>query len=179
MAAQTGAAKKETYDALVVLLYDELRRRARRQLRGERADSLQPTLLVHEVYERLLSYQMGYVNRDHFLNVAAVAMRRFLIERARRKSADRRGGRQQLLTLDESLGATAADVDPDLLIDIDRALVALAPEQVRMIELRFFAGCTIEETAAAMGINFETAKKRWRVVKVLLLQALSSKPSAS
>src|SRR5262245_28427457 len=174
MGEQSGSARKDTYDALVELLYGELKRVARRQLRAEHADSLRPTGLVHDVYERLMPYRMPYDNREHFLNVAATAMRRILIERARRLSAQRRGARINPTTVDEALSGLAPAVDPVLLIDIDRALATLRAEQVQMTELRFFAGLTLEETADAMGIKVETAKKRWRVIKALLFMELSA-----
>ena len=176
MHEQTGSARKQTYDALVELMYGELKRVARGQLRQERADSLHPTRLVHDVYDRLLQYRMPFDNREHFLSAAATAMRRVLVERARRVTAQRRGGRVAPATLDESLSAAVLPVDPGLVIDVDRALTTLREEQVRMTELRFFAGCTIEETAQAMGIKVETAKKRWRVIKTLLFRELSAHP---
>ena len=172
MAGESGESRKVTYDEVVSLVYADLRRRARQHLRGERADSLRPTILVHEAYERLLRYRMPYQNRQHFLNVAATAMRRFLIERARRISAQRRGGRRANTTLDVDTAAGALIAHPELLIDIDRALGGLRAEQVTLTELRFFAGFTIEETADIMGLNVETAKKRWRVIKVLLARNL-------
>lgn len=172
MADQNGPPRKQTYDELVVLLYDELKRTARQQLRGERADSMQPTRLVHDVYDRLLAYRMTFVNREHFLSVAATAMRRVLIERARRLSADRRGGRQAHDTIDETLNVAVTSMDPDDLLDLDRAMGVLTPEQVQLTELRFFAGCTMEETASTMGLNIETARKRWVVIKTLLFHEL-------
>lgn len=174
LAGQSGQARKQTYDDLVVLMYDELKRRARQQLRSERADSMQPTRLVHDVYDRLLAYRMPFLNREHFLSVAATAMRRVLIERARRLSADRRGGRVAPKTLDDAVPVAAASMDPDLLLDVDRAMEILTPAQVQLTELRFFAGCTMEETAAAMGLKVETAKKRWQVVRALLFQHLQA-----
>ena len=92
MESEAGDERKRIYDQLVTLVYQDLRRRARQQLIGHRADSLQPTVLVHEAYERLLQYRMPYQNREHFLNVAATAMRRVLIEHARKITAAKRGG---------------------------------------------------------------------------------------
>lgn len=172
MACERGPSRKATYDALVALVYDDLRRHAQRQLRRERADSWRPTILVHEAYDRLLHYRMPYQNRQHFLSVAATAMRRCLIERARRISARRRGGRQANTTIDEETAPGTLVANPDLLIDIDRALDTLRPEQAQLVELRFFVGFTIEETAGIMGLKLETAKKRWRVVKALLMHQL-------
>jgi RNA polymerase sigma factor (TIGR02999 family) len=153
MERETGSAGKHTYDELVSLVYDDLRRQARGYLRRERADSVQATVLVHEAYQRLLPYRMAYQDRNHFLNVAATAMRRFLIERARRLSAVRRGSRQHNTTLDDCLDVSSLVADPDLLLDIERALEQLTPDQVRLTELRFFAGFTIEEAVGLMAVK--------------------------
>jgi RNA polymerase sigma factor (TIGR02999 family) len=175
MSCQSGDARKRIYDDIVSRLYQDLRRRARLQLNRERADSFQPTILVHEAYERMLEYHMAFENREHFLNAAATAMRRILIERARRLNSAKRGNRQVNASLDE--GSTAASQlahDPSLLLDIDRALTNLRPDQVQLVELRFFVGYTIEETAEIMGLRRETAKKRWEVIKTLLYDKLSN-----
>jgi len=172
MATQSGAARKVTYDEVMGLVYDELRRKARGFLRSERADSLQPTALVHAVYERLLQDKMSYADRRHFYGMAATAMRRILIERARRISALRRGSRQTPDVITDDTPAVAILADPDLLLAIDRAMAALTPDQVRLTELRYYVGLTIEEAANVMDLNVETAKKRWRVIKGLLLAEL-------
>jgi len=174
MSRESGEVRKRTYDELVSLLYQDLRRGARLQLNRERADSLQPTILVHEAYERLLGYRMPFENREHFLNAAATAMRRILIERARRLSSAKRGNRQVSATLDEECTAVSQlSHDPELLIDIDRALNTLRPDQVQLVELRFFIGYTLEEAAEIMGLNREAAKKRWETIKTLLYDKLS------
>jgi len=174
LAGQEGAARKQSYDRLISLIYDDLRRRARQQMRHEWDwNTLQPTALVHEAYERLIHYDMGYENRDHFLNVAAAAMRRLLIDYARNKKSSKRGGDQERTLLDDGQTAICAlQQSPEQLIDLDNALEALRPEQVRLVELRYFVGLTMEETAAAMQIEVETLKKRWRVVKLLLYDRL-------
>jgi RNA polymerase sigma factor (TIGR02999 family) len=173
MADQSGAARKHAYDELVGLAYHELKRRAHRQLRGERADSLQPTILVHAVYERLLQYRMPYEDSRHFMNVAATAMRRLLVERARGKAAEKRGGGQRANTLNTECAVEALGEDPDLLLDIEAAMDVLTPEQARLTELRFFVGFSMPETADIMGLNPETAKKRWAVIKKLLSARLA------
>jgi RNA polymerase sigma-70 factor, ECF subfamily len=175
MAGESGEARKQTYDQLVMILYQDLRRRARLQVGHQLADSLQPTALVHEAYERLLNYQMSFHNREHFLNVAATAMRRLLIERARKTKASKRGGGQAGDLAEAASAVSALDKNPDLLIDIDRALQMLRPEQVQLTELRFFAGFTVEETAAIMGLKPETVKKRWEVVRTLLFHSLETR----
>lgn len=172
MATESGAARKVTYDAVMELVYDELRRKARGFLRHERADSLQPTALVHAVYERLLQDKMSYADRQHFYSMAATAMRRILIERARRLSALRRGARPVVDPITADTPAVAVLADPDLLLAIDQAMAVLTPEQVRLTELRYYVGLTIEEAAEVMELNVETAKKRWRVIKALLLDEL-------
>jgi len=172
MANESGASRKHTYDELVGLAYNELKRRARRQLRGERADSLQPTILVNAVYERLLQYRMPYEDSRHFMNVAATAMRRLLIERARAKAAEKRGRAQRAHTLHTESAIEALGENPDLLLDIEAAMDALTPEQVRLTELRFFVGFSMSETAEIMELNLETAKKRWAVIKKLLAARL-------
>jgi RNA polymerase sigma-70 factor (ECF subfamily) len=149
-----------------------LRRRATQQLGGERSNSIQPTVLVHEAYERLLDYHMSYQNRQHFLNVAATAMRRVLVERARKVGAAKRGAGQPKAVLDDLCVVTTLSESPELLIDINRALETLRPEQVQLTELRFFAGFTLEETAEIMGLKPETTKKRWEIVKTVLYDKL-------
>ena len=130
-------------DRLVPLVYDELRRVARRQLRGESpGHALQATALVHEVYLRLVDVdRMTLTNRAHFYGVAATLMRQILVDHARRQRADKRGGGVTVLSLDEALDA----------------LSAIDSRQCRVVELRFFAGLTIDEAAAALGIS----QPRW------------------
>lgn len=174
MAAAPPALRKDTFDALVDRVYDELRRRARAHLRHERSDSLQATALVNEVYQKLLHYEMPYTDRRHFFAVAGTAMRRLLIDHARRSSAARRGARQPETTFDADMPAMAVQTDPDLLLAIEEALSKLTPAQVQLTELRFFAGLTIQEAASVMGLNVETARKRWRVIKALLASELEA-----
>jgi RNA polymerase sigma-70 factor (ECF subfamily) len=173
MNSETGEPRKRTYDELVTIVYGDLQRRANRQLGGERADSLQPTLLVHEAYQRLLNYTMVFENREHFLNVAATAMRRVLVERARNLSAVKRGCRPVAVTLGDIDVIGALTETPERLIDLDRALDSLKPQQIQLTELRFFAGFTLEETADLMGLKLETVKKRWEVVRTLLFDRLA------
>lgn len=173
LSAESGTARKQTYDELVSLVYDELRVRASRSLRHEAAGhSLQPTLLVHETYERLAGYRMAFENRAHFLNVAATAMRRLLVDRARRVRARRRGGDLVATTFSAAMAASADGLEPELLLDLDRAVDTLSPEQIRLTELRFYAGFTLQEAADVLGVTYETAKKRWRVIKARLLDQL-------
>ncbi len=171
-ADDTGAA------ALLQLLYGELRAMAGKRLQGERAaHTLQPTALVHEAYLRLEQQRSRFQNRQHFLALAARAMRRVLVDHARRKVAYKRGGeaiRVTLSGLEEAPGVVvSADVDP---IDLDRALERLArldERQVRVVELRFFAGATVDETALALEVSTATVEREWRMARAWLRRALS------
>jgi RNA polymerase sigma factor (TIGR02999 family) len=162
-------------DALLPDVYAELRRRAAAYLRRERpGQTLQPTALVHEAYLRLQHDRPDrWRNRAHFCAIAAQAMRRILIERARSRAAAKRGGAPARVTLDEGMAAgEAASVD---LLALDRALdelAAISPEQARVIELRYFGGLTIEETAEAMGTSPATVKRHWTVARAWLARAL-------
>jgi RNA polymerase sigma factor (TIGR02999 family) len=166
-------------DHLVPLVYDELRRVARRCLRGETpGHALQATALVHEVYLRLVDVdRMTFTSRAHFFGVAATVMRQILVDDARRQRADKRGGGVTMLSLDEaSPAAWTSSVD---VLALDQALDALAAidaRQCRVVELRFFAGLTIDEAAIALGISSATVEREWAVAKAWLFRRLS--PSA-
>jgi RNA polymerase sigma factor (TIGR02999 family) len=128
---------------------------------------------VHEAYERLIHYDMDYEDRSHFLNVAAAAMRRLLVDHARNRKASKRWGDLKRTLIDGDITAVAAAQQrPEELIDLDRAVQSLSPEQIKLVELRYFLGLTVEETADIMQIQVETLKKRWRVVKLLLYDKL-------
>lgn len=175
LSSETGATRKRTYDELIGLVYEDLRRRAHAQVGREfSGHSLQATALVHEAYEAMIGYQMPFENRQHFLNVAAKAMRRLLIDRARRLSAEKRGSRKPAEEIKDH-HALAEAQDPDTMIAIDEILSGLRPEQVQLIELRYFAGLTVEETATAMGLEIETVKKRWQTTRVILFDKLTAK----
>jgi RNA polymerase sigma-70 factor, ECF subfamily len=174
MKSETGETRKHTYDELVTIVYGDLRRRASRQMAGERADSLRPTLLIHAAYERMLNYNMDFENSEHFLNVAATAMRRVLVERARKIKAAKRGAGIAPASLEDVDVTGIFRETPELLIDLDRALETLRPEQIELTELRFYAGFTIEETAEIMKLKPETVKKRWEVVRTILFDKLET-----
>lgn len=157
-------------------VYGELRRLANGYLRRERARSIQATELVHDAYLRLLKDpHPQWQNRTHFLAIAAISMRRLLVERARARHADKRGGDQIRVTLDdESASTEARSID---FIALDRALDALArldPQHARIVELRFFGGLTVEETADAVGVSPATVKRDWTVAKAWLMRALET-----
>lgn len=160
------------------VVYDELRRIAGSYMRKEKpGQTIQPTALVHEAYLRLLKdKKQDWRGRSHFLAIAAISMRQILVERARAKQADKRGGDRDRITLDESIraGGMATRRDDDVAFDllaVDEALdrlSALDAQQASVVELRFFGGLTIEETAAALGVSPATVKRHWAIAKAWL-----------
>lgn len=163
---------------LMPLVYDELRRLARRYVRQERAPSIQATDLVHEAYLRLARDRpRRWQSRTHFIAVAAIGMRRVLVERARARGAAKRGGNPVQVTLADALAAQpGASVD---LLALDGALAALAAldaRQARIVELRFFGGLTVEETAEAAGVSPATVKRDWALARAWLRRALDAAP---
>ena len=162
---ETGAA-----DALVPLVYAELHHLAVHYMRGERAEhTLQPTALVHEAYMRLVDQRnASWRNRSHFFGIAAQAMRRILVDHARRKRATKREGGDRV-TLDESVAeAPQRSVDLIALDDALLKLAALDPRQARVVELRFFGGLDIEQTAESLGISPATVKRDWTFARAFL-----------
>jgi RNA polymerase sigma factor (TIGR02999 family) len=158
-------------DRLTPLVYEELRHQAARYLRRERpGHTLQTTALINEAYLRLIDAKdVRWQSRAHFFAVAANLMRRVLVDHARRRDAEKRGGSQIRLTLDEGL-AVARNSEVDLLA-IDEALDRLAAidaQQARVVELRFFSGLSVEETAAALGVSPKTVKRDWSVARAWL-----------
>lgn len=161
---------------LVPLIYDELRAIAAREMRRERGEhTLQPTALVHEVFLRLVDKpDLSWESRAHFLNIAAQSMRRILVEHARHRKRQKRGGGAERITLDEQLHAPGAGA-PDL-TDIDEALERLSsldPRKGRVVELRFFAGLSVEETGRVLGISNATVKREWQFAKAWIQRELS------
>jgi RNA polymerase sigma-70 factor, ECF subfamily len=172
---------RQSADTLLPIVYQELRRLAASYLRRERpGQTLQPTALVHEAYLRLLKDRPErWQNRAHFCAIAAHSMRQILIERARARGALKRGGGGARVTLDEAL---VAGQDPSVdILALDQALqrlAALDPEQARLVELRFFGGLTVEETAEAMKISPATVKRHWAVARAWLARELAAAPAA-
>jgi len=172
---------RQSVDTLLPIVYQELRRLAANYLRRERpGQTLQPTALVHEAYLRLMKDKPDrWKNRAHFCAIAAHSMRQILIERARARGALKRGGAQPRVTLDEALvagGERAFD-----LVALDEALERLAaidPEQARLVELRFFGGLTVEETADVMAISPATVKRHWTVARAWLARELEGSSHA-
>ena len=162
------AGDETAVDRLIPLIYAELHGIANRQMRGEReGHTLQPTALVHEAFLKLVDQRAGWQNRAQFFGVAAQVMRRVLVDHARRHRAQKRGGSGVQVTLDD----VAADVGGPAILDLvllDDALNKLASldsRQAKVIELRFFAGLSVEETAEALGSSPATVKRDWRFAK--------------
>ena len=169
------ADERPSLDSLLPLVYQELRRLAAGYLRRERAGyTLQPTALVNEAYLRLLKDDPHrWQNRAHFCAIAAHSMRQILIERARARNAQKRGGPRARVTLDEGLMAGGErSIDLVALDEALERLAALDPEQARLVELRFFGGLTVEETAEAMDISPATVKRHWAVARAWLAREL-------
>jgi RNA polymerase sigma factor (TIGR02999 family) len=167
---------EQALEALMPLVHHELRRLARRHMKGERAGhTLQTTALVNEAYLRLVDLtRVQWHDRAHFLAMAARLMRRVLVDHARSRAYAKRGGGEPPVTFDESL-ALIGQARPDL-VALDDALVALAAldaRKGRVVELRFFGGLTVRETADVLGVSQETVLRDWRLAKVWLLRELS------
>jgi len=166
---------KAALDRLLPLVYAELRRIAQKHLRDERpGHTLQPTALVHEMYARLSVQSAPDVHdRIHFLSVAAGVMRQILIDHARTKYAQKRGGRQEKLSIDEARDACMDK--PAIMVRIDDALNELArhdPRKARLIEMRFFGGLTAEESAAALDLPVKVVRRDLRVAQAWLQREL-------
>ena len=165
---------------LLPLVYEELRRLAAAKLSKEsNANSIQPTLLVHEAYLRIVDdnpNEPKWNSKGHFFGAAAEAMRRILIDHARRKQSQKRGGRWQRLPL-ENVHPESDPADIDLL-DLDEALKTLEhqwPEHAKLVMLRYFAGLTIAEASKALGISHATAERHWAFAKAWLFKRLDSR----
>jgi RNA polymerase sigma factor (TIGR02999 family) len=164
-------------EELIGEVYDELRRLAANYVRREQAKSVQATELVHEAFMRLKKEKTPrWQNRTHFVAIAAISMRRLLVERARARGAAKRGGVQVQVTLDDGLLAASDQSQVDV-VALDRALEGLAKldlQQARIVELRFFGGLSVEETAEALSISPATVKRHWTVAKAWLMRELSA-----
>jgi RNA polymerase sigma factor (TIGR02999 family) len=166
---------QRTIDQLLPLVYAELHELAQRYMRRERPDhTLTTTALVHEAYLRLVDQtRVELADRAHFVGVAAIAMRRILVEHARRRNVERHGGERQRVSL--SGIALAQDESADAVLELNDALerlAALDPRLVRVVECRYFLGLTEEETAAALGITARTVRRDWIKAKGWLAAAL-------
>jgi len=167
---------KDALDKLMPIVYDELRRQAARYLRREQAGhTLQTTALIHEAYVRLVDqHNVQWQNRAHFFGIAAQMMRRILVDHARTKKRAKRGGSGVRVSLaDANVAVPSQDLD---VVAVDEALNRLAEideQQSRVVELRYFSGLTVEETAAVMGISPATVKRDWSMAKAWLHRELS------
>jgi RNA polymerase sigma-70 factor, ECF subfamily len=174
--AKINSGQKEALETLVTVVYKELRRMAARFFDDERAGhTLQPTALVHEAWFRLSAQrEIVWQSRSQFFAIAAQLMRRILLDHARRHAAGKRGRAAGFLALDENMA-----IEPERLSDImvlDEALsrlAALDADQARLVELRFFGGLSVEETAEVMGISTATVKREWASARAWLRKALA------
>ena len=158
-------------------LYGELHRLAAVYLRGESpGHTLQPTALVHEAFLRLSSQHVEWQDRAHFLGIAANTMRRILVDHARRRSADKRGGALGAVTIDDNLASDASDarspLDVLVLDDALERLAALDPRAARVVELRFFGGLDVEEVATVLEISPASVKRDWSFARAWLAREL-------
>jgi RNA polymerase sigma-70 factor (ECF subfamily) len=172
-----GAGDRAALDRLVPLVFDELRRLAHSYLRRERADhTLQPTALVNEAYLRLVNQQgVRWQSRAHFFGIAANLMRQILVDHARQRAAEKRGGAdlQRLSLTQAERVLDRADVDVLALDEALERLSAFDQQQARIVELKFFAGLTIEETAEVLGLSHATVERDWKLARAWLKRELS------
>jgi RNA polymerase sigma factor (TIGR02999 family) len=172
-----SGGNRASADVLLTLVYDELRKIAGKYLRKERSGhTLQPTALVHEAYMKMIDISdINWQDRAHFFAVSANVMRHILVDHARAKLADKRGGDSERIALEDAISlSNEPNVD---LLAVDEALNELAQfdeQQSRIVELRFFGGLTIEETAHVAGISPATVKREWAMAKAWLHRKLSS-----
>ena len=174
--ARLSGGDRSAADALLDLVYDRFREMAAAQLSREPAGhTLQPTALVHEAFLKLIDQRrVAWKGRTHFLAVGAQAMRRILVDHARKKKRKKRGGGRQPISLSEELTVSARQ-DEDVLA-VDDALSELAeidPRQAKIVEMRFFAGMTSAEVAEHLGVSKTTVDREWRIVRAWLRQKLS------
>ena len=178
--ADWGQGNEEARDALIPVVYGELRRLARRHLWRERPDhTLQSAALVNEAYLRLVRQDVPqWQNRAHFFGVAAQLMRHILVDHARNRMAAKRGGSAPRLVLDPELApAQNPEIDIVALDDALGRLSTLDPQQGRLIELRFFGGLSIEETAVVLGVSPATVKREWATARAWMRRELKKDAS--
>ena len=177
MLLELTEGNQEVVNQILPHIYDELRRLASSYLRRERADhTLQPTALVHEAYMKLIDQKrVHWQNRAHFFGIAAQVMRRILMDHARKHQADKRGGEAEKLPLEEDILVVSHDKSAEL-IALDEALEALAQfdeQKAKIVELRYFGGLSIEETAEVIGVSVPTINRQWRMAKAWLYSQLA------
>ena len=164
-------------DRLVPIVYEELRRLAHHYMRNERSGhTLQTTALVNELYLRLAGIDaLGWRDRAHFFAMAATLMRRVLVDYARQRARDKRGAGLSIISLDENVIAPQPAVDVVALDDALARLAAVDSQQSRIVELRFFAGLSVKETAEALGVSPATVKRDWATAKLWLYHELTTR----
>jgi RNA polymerase sigma factor (TIGR02999 family) len=171
-----SAGRQEARDELLRLVYDPLRAIAERHLYRERdGHTLQPTALVHELYLRLVDQRnVEWNSRTHFFAVAAQVMRRILVDHARRRKSEKRGGGVSPVTIGAALDvASVENFDVIALDDALEGLEKVFPQQARLVELRFYGGLTIDETASVLGVSAATVSREWTMARAWLRRALS------
>jgi RNA polymerase sigma-70 factor, ECF subfamily len=174
--SQARQGSSEALDALLPLVYTELRRMAARYLRRERAGhTLQPTALVHEAYIRLIDQEnKDWRNRAHFLAIAAHMMRRVLVDHARSRNYQKRGGGAARVALDEAFVFAAERSDEIVALDdAMNALAAVDQRKCQVVEMRFFGGLSVEETAEVLGVSQTTIMRDWSMARAWLYRAMS------
>ena len=169
----------EAWNALIPIVYDELKQQAHRHLRRERQDhTLRTTALVHAPYLKLANQRFAHFeNRAHFFWLASEIMRRLLVDYAKGRNRDKRGGDAETFSIDSSFQIAVESSEVNL-IDLDEALTKLAlmdPQQAKIVEVRYFGGCSVEETAAAVGVSVATVKRDWAAAKAWLAHELTSR----
>jgi RNA polymerase sigma-70 factor, ECF subfamily len=172
---EISSGNRDALAKLVPVVYDELRRLAAYYMHQERSDhTLQATALVHEAYLRLVDQRhVDWKNRNHFFGVAAQLMRRVLLMHAREHQAAKRGGGAQKVSLDETAIFSPAQAEELVALDeLLTRLAALDPQQARIVEFRFFAGLSVEETAELMNISTSTVKRDWAMAKAWLAREM-------
>lgn len=177
-----GQGDQAAREALIPLVYDELRRLARRHLRRERPDhTLQSAALVNEAYLRLISQeQPNWQNRAHFFGVAAQIMRHILVDHARNRAAAKRGAGAPRLSLDAEVALPQGrEMDLVVLDDALNHLADLDPKQSRLVELRFFGGLSIEETSVVLGVSPATVKREWATARAWLQREMKRKDTSA
>jgi len=172
-----SSGRQEARDELLGLVYEPLRAIAGRHLHREReGHTLQPTALVNELYLKLVDQRkVAWADRAHFFAVAAQVMRRILVDHARRKKSDKRGGDMIAVTIGAALDLAATENIDVVALDVAlENLTGIFPQQARIVELRFYAGLTIDETAAVLGVSPATISREWTMARAWLRRALSS-----
>jgi len=172
------AGEHEAWHDLAPLVYNEIKRQASRQVRAESGDPLlQTTMLVHEVFLRLVAEpERDFQNRYHFHRVCALVIRRILVDSARRRKSQRRGGARRNISLDSSIAIASPAHDAEAL---DAALTRLAeihPRPARVVELRYFVGLSLEEIATSLGVTTKTVQRDWTAARAWLRAELSAEP---